>query len=131
MEEKSSKSKGSNSLRNPKKEEVGSEEETLKRSNRNFSQAKNDSSSSSRLVDTSSPQTIKEDADQFFSPSFPRDEAAFHLEEELATIRDRFEHGEMQAFGSQQEKLLKDLKEIRQRQATLSMKQVAALGDLM
>lgn len=89
-------------------------------------------------------------------PTSQRDEAALYLEEELASIRDRFENGDMQAFGlqinlfiifffftelenfkkklilgTQQEKKLNDFKEIRKMQAQLSMKQVAILGELM
>lgn len=70
--------------------------------------------------------------EQFFTPPTTQlDEAALYLEEELSTIRDRFETGEMQAFGTQQGKMLKDFQEIRKMQAQLSMKQVATLGELM
>ncbi len=59
------------------------------------------------------------------------DKAAMYLEDELENIRERFDNGEMNAFGPNQSKILKQFQEIRHFQAQLAMKQVAMLGDMM
>jgi hypothetical protein len=49
----------------------------------------------------------------------------------LSSIRERFENGDMRAFGSEQEKILKKFDAIRQSQAQIAMTQVGLLGDMM
>ncbi|EFA83665.1 hypothetical protein PPL_02731 [Heterostelium album PN500] len=53
------------------------------------------------------------------------DSSALLLDEELMKINKRFESGEMKAFGLNQQKILKELQDIRKQQAQLSMKQVS------
>ncbi|EGC30955.1 hypothetical protein DICPUDRAFT_157255 [Dictyostelium purpureum] len=53
------------------------------------------------------------------------DSSILFLDEELKKINDRFQSGEMRAFGLNQQKILKDFQEIRKLQAQLSMKQVS------
>jgi len=53
------------------------------------------------------------------------DKGVINLEEELAKINERYEKGEMKAFGVNQDSVLKKFQEIRKMQAQLSMKQVA------
>jgi len=47
------------------------------------------------------------------------------LEEELKKINERFERGEMKAFGVNQDAILKKFQAVRKLQAQLSMQQVA------
>eukprot|EP00727_Mastigamoeba_balamuthi_P010553 m51a1_g612 hypothetical protein (117) ;mRNA; f:93252-93717 len=52
------------------------------------------------------------------------EQAALHLEEELARIDERFEAGELKAFGRGQDKLLADFEEIRKMQAQLAARHI-------
>ncbi|EAL66910.1 hypothetical protein ACTFIW_001394 [Dictyostelium discoideum] len=53
------------------------------------------------------------------------DSSVLLLDEELKKINEKFQAGEMKAFGLNQQKILKDFQEIRKQQAQLSMKQVS------
>eukprot|EP01132_Coremiostelium_polycephalum_P005030 gene5030-6260_t len=53
------------------------------------------------------------------------DSSVLLLDEELKKINNKFESGEMKAFGINQQKILKEFQEIRKLQAQLSMKQVS------
>lgn len=59
------------------------------------------------------------------------DKAAMFLEDELENIKEKFESGEMKAFGLEQQQILNSFQEIRKYQSQLAMKQVAMLGDIM
>lgn len=59
------------------------------------------------------------------------DRATLKLEEELGRINERFESGEMKAFGRGQPKLLEHFDEIRRAQARLAERQVALSMERM
>jgi len=59
------------------------------------------------------------------------DQEVRFLEDQLESIRQRFEHGDLHAFGVNQEKILKEMQDIRQLQAQLSLKQVSMLAETM
>jgi hypothetical protein len=59
------------------------------------------------------------------------DHAVLHLDEQLGRISERFESGEMCAFGRGQEKLRQHFDELRRAQEALAERQVAASMEKM
>jgi len=61
----------------------------------------------------------------------PHEKAALQLEEELEVLQEKFENGELAAFGPHQDSILAELHSIRQAQSRLALRQANMLGEIM